>query len=78
MNLIDLLPTKKVTAFLLGAAVAVVAMWLLVDVFGVLDEWPDTWILMAWTIIVGFVLAWVVPEGAWARAGQQGGVDAEA
>jgi len=75
MNLLDLLPTKKVTAFLLGAAIAVAALWLLIDVFEVLDEWPEPWITAAWTIIIGFVLAWVVPEGAWQKAADHSGDD---
>ena len=68
MTITDLLPTRKVTAFLLGGAVALAALWLLVDVFTVLEEWPDPLIIGAWTIIVGFLLAWFVPEGAWAKA----------
>lgn len=72
MNIIDLLPTKKVTAFLLGASVALAVLWLLVDVFAVLDEWPEPLIIGAWTIIIGFILAWIVPEGAWRKASAHG------
>ena len=68
MNLYDLLPTRKVTAFLLGGSVALAALWLLTDVFAVLEEWPDPVIIGAWTIIVGFLLAWWVPDTAWQKA----------
>jgi hypothetical protein len=71
MNIVDLLPTKKVTAFLLGGAIAMAILWILVDVVGVLDEWPAAPIVGAWTIILGFILAWVVPESAWQKAQAQ-------
>jgi len=75
VKLEDVLPTKKVTAGLLGGAMAVAVLWLLVDVFGVLDVWPEAWIVGAWTIIFGFVLAWFIPEGRWADAEKDFGVD---
>lgn len=68
MNIYELLPTRKVTAYLLGAALALVALWLLVDVFAVLDEWPPAFIVGAITIVVGFILAWIVPESAWRKS----------
>lgn len=73
MNVVDLLPTRKVTAFLLGGAVAIAVLWLLVDVFGLLSEWPEPWIVAAWTIIIGFILAWLVPEGVWIKAQEHTG-----
>ena len=76
MNIADLLPTRKVTAFLLGAAAVIVALWLLVDVTALLEEWPETQVLVALTILTGFVLAWIVPEGAWTKVGQHTDPDA--
>ena len=67
MKIQDLLPTEKVTAFFLGAAVALVVLWLVVDVFGALDEWPNVLIIGAWTIIVGFGLAVGIPNSWWAK-----------
>ena len=69
MNLVDLLPTKKVTAGLVGAALAVAIMWLLVEVFSILDEWPETFVMVAWVVLLAFVLAWIVPEGVWSKVG---------
>lgn len=70
MNIIDLLPTKKVTAFLLGAAIVLIGFWLVDDVFGLVDK-PDALIFGAFTIFVGFILAWLVPESAWIKATEQ-------
>jgi len=68
MNAImELLPTKKVTAFVLGAAVAFAVFWLLVDVFGVIPESPNPIIYAAWTVIVGFLLAVAIPNSWWAK-----------
>ena len=75
MNLYDLLPTKKVTAFVLGGALTVVAMWLLVDVFAVLAEWPGPLIVSSFVLLVGAVVAWTIPESAWRKL--QGHIEGE-
>ena len=67
MNIVELLPTKKVTAGLVGAALAVVIAWLCVDVFGWLDEWPETFVMVGWVVLLAFILAWLVPEGVWGK-----------
>lgn len=71
MNLIALLPTKKVTAFVLGGAVALVLFWVLgPEVAGLLETQPDNTIVGAVTLIFGFIFAWLVPEGAWDKLGR--------
>ena len=71
MNLLALLPTKKVTAFILGGAVALVLFWVLgPEVSGVLAETPSNTIVGAVTLILGFVFAWLVPEGTWDKIGR--------
>ena len=75
MNIIELLPTKKVTAGLVGAAVAIVLLWLLVDVFSLLDEWPETFVVVGMVVLLAFVLAWLVPEGVWGKVNDNMGDD---
>ena len=70
MNIADLLPKVKVTAYVLGAALSLVILWLIVDVFGLLDEWPPTHIVVAWVIIIGFIVAWLVPEDLFTKSDQ--------
>lgn len=71
MNLAALLPTKKVTAFILGGAVALVLFWVLgPEVTAVLETTPDNTIVGAVTLIFGFIFAWLVPEGAWDKIGR--------
>jgi hypothetical protein len=67
MPLTQYLPTKKVTAFVLGGALTIVAFWFLIDVLGALEDWPEAWVLGSFVLIVGAVVAWIVPESAWAR-----------
>ena len=75
MNIVELLPTKKVTAGLVGAALAIAIIWLLVEVFSVLEEWPETFVMVAWTVLLAFILAWVIPEGVWGKV--QDNIDSE-
>lgn len=71
MNIAQLLPTKKVTAFVLGGAVALVLFWLLgPEVAGILETQPSNTIVGAVTLIFGFIFAWLVPEGAWDKLGR--------
>jgi hypothetical protein len=71
MNIAQLLPTKKVTAFVLGGAVALVLFWLLgPEVWGILETAPTNTIVGAVTLIFGFIFAWLVPEGAWDKIGR--------
>ncbi len=70
MNLSSLLPTKKVTAFTLGAAVALVLFWVLGPENLDLIKEPDLVIGAAVALIFGFVFAWIIPEGTWARVGR--------
>lgn len=67
MNIIPLLPTKKVTAFLLAGALVIVAFWFAIDVFAILEDWPEAYVLAAFVLIIGAIVAWTVPESAWAR-----------
>ncbi len=69
MSIYDLIPTKKVSAFLLGGAVTVAGFWLLIT-FGPLDDWPEGWVMAAFALIAGFIFAWFVPPGAWDRVEQ--------
>ncbi len=66
MTIYDLLPTKKVSAFVLGAAITVAGFWLLIEM-AILEDWPEAWVMAAWAIIVGFIAAWIVPESAWKK-----------
>jgi membrane associated rhomboid family serine protease len=75
MNVWSLLPTKKVTAFVLGGALTLIGLWLAVDVLMVLGEWPGPMIVGAFVIVVGFLVAWFVPETVWNRV--QGHIDVE-
>lgn len=75
MRLIDLLPTRKVTAFAFGGAIVLVGLWLLVDVAEILGEWPEGVIVGSMVIIVGAICAWLIPEGAWRRL--QGQIDTD-
>lgn len=70
-------PTKKVTAFLVGGALALIAFYLAVDVFAVVEEWPEPQITGAFALFFGFVLAWLVPEGAWDKIGRHTDGDVE-
>ncbi|MEN8233767.1 MAG: hypothetical protein ABFR89_02450 [Actinomycetota bacterium] len=70
MKIVDALPTYKVTAFALGGAVTVAAFWLLIEV-GVLEGWPEAFVLAAFALIVGFFCAWFVPEGVWSKVDAQ-------
>ncbi len=67
MNLLKFLPTQKVSAFLLGGAITIVGFWFAVDVLEVLDEMPDALVLSSFVLIVGAIVAWIVPEGMWAK-----------
>lgn len=69
MSIYDLIPTKKVTAFLMGGAVTVAGFWLAIT-FGPLDDWPEAWVMAAFALIVGFIIAWFVPPTAWERVRQ--------
>lgn len=66
MTLYDLLPTKKVTAFLLGGAITIAGFWILIE-RGALDDWPDAWVMASFAIIAGFIVAWFVPESTWRK-----------
>ena len=67
MNLGNIIPTQKVTAFVLGAALAVLIFWILgPDNANIITE-PDATVQTSAAIVVGFIVAWVVPEGAWAK-----------
>lgn len=74
MSLHDLLPTKKVTAFALGAAMVIVGFWFAQQA-QLVDGWPEAWVLAAFATVVGFIVAWVVPESAWRKV--QGHMTAE-
>ncbi len=41
--------------------------WILIET-GVLEGWPEAWVLAAFAIIIGFIGAWVVPDPVWERA----------
>lgn len=64
MTVYDLIPTKKVTAFLLGGAVTIAGFWILIE-RGVLDDWPEGWVMASFALIAGFFFAWFVPSSAW-------------
>lgn len=66
-HMTQLLPTKKVTAFVLGGALTLIGFWLLVDVFGILEQTPDGMVVGAFVILIGAIVAWIVPESAWGR-----------
>lgn len=66
MSLYELLPTKKVSAFLLGGAVTIAVFWALIQ-FGPLEDWPESWVMASFALIAGFVFAWFVPPGVWDR-----------
>ncbi len=69
-NLTSLLPTKKVTAFTLGAAASLVLFWVLgPENIDLINE-PDLVIGGAVALLFGFVFAWIIPEGTWARVGR--------
>lgn len=67
MKLADLLPETKVTAYLLGGALTIAVFWILIET-GRLEDWPEAWVMAAFAVIAGFVVAWVVPDGAWKKA----------
>lgn len=69
MNIAELLPTKKVTAYLVGGAVTIAGFWLLITL-DVLADWPETFVIAAWALIGGFILAWIVPEGVWGKVNE--------
>lgn len=67
MKLADLLPETKVTAYLLGGALTIAIFWVLIQV-EVIADWPEGWVMAAFAIIIGFVVAWVIPDKAWEKA----------
>ncbi len=66
MTIYDLLPTKKVSAFVLGGAVTIAGFWAMIE-WEVLEGWPEAWVMASFALIIGFIFAWIVPPTAWNR-----------
>lgn len=67
MNLHDLMPKTKVTAYLLGGSLTIAVFWTLIEI-GRINDWPEAWVLAAFSVVAGFVVAWAVPDDAWDKA----------
>lgn len=67
MTIGDLLPRAKVTAYFLGGSITVAGFWIMIQL-EVLEDWPESWVMGAFAIIVGFIAAWIIPDRAWERA----------
>ncbi len=67
MNISDLMPRTKVTAYFLGGSITVAVFWILIEI-EILEDWPEAWVLAAFAIIIGFIAAWIIPDPVWERA----------